>query len=186
MAMIANVGILACAALLVGCGGSSKPSAPASSPVSETDRGMGADAGEPRPADENKDAARAPSAPDSEAVATSKAEPATRPLVVPGTGESAVTGSLSKSEISTEIRRHLSRIRHCYEKQLKHEPSLAGRVDVSFTISATGAVSKATAKGLRPDVEKCVVSAMKAMVFPAPKGGGIVIVRYPFNFELGQ
>lgn len=33
------------------------------------------------------------------------------------------------------------------------------------------------------NVERCLASKIKRWVFPAPKGGGIVIVTYPFIFK---
>jgi hypothetical protein len=33
-----------------------------------------------------------------------------------------------------------------------------------------------------PSVEDCVVRRMQSWVFPKPKGGGMVIVNYPFVF----
>ena len=33
------------------------------------------------------------------------------------------------------------------------------------------------------NVENCLASRIKTWVFPKPKGGGIVIVNYPFVFK---
>ena len=35
-------------------------------------------------------------------------------------------------------------------------------------------------------VADCVVRRVKAFEFPKPKGGGIVVVSYPFTFKTAQ
>ena len=98
-------------------------------------------------------------------------------------GKSAVRGALDPNIIRRVIRRHLSRLRHCYEKSLISQPTLAGKVVVKFTIDPSGKVSSATATGFDPKVSSCLVRVMRSMVFPAPAGGGIVAVTYPFIFK---
>ena len=93
-------------------------------------------------------------------------------------------GALPKELIDREIKRHLSRIRYCYQRELQRAPGLAGRVRVKFTISGSGAVSRAVAEtqGLPATVGHCVEDQFHKMVFPEPRGGGIVLVKYPFTF----
>jgi hypothetical protein len=33
------------------------------------------------------------------------------------------------------------------------------------------------------EVERCITSKIRTWVFPTPKGGGVVIVKYPFIFK---
>ena len=57
---------------------------------------------------------------------------------------------------------------------------------VKFVISKDGSVATATTKSTtlrNPIVEKCINARFMRMRFPAPKGGGIVIVSYPFVFN---
>lgn len=98
-------------------------------------------------------------------------------------GDSTVTGSLTKDEIRRVIRRNLNRVRYCYEKQLILEPKLAGKATTKFTIGPDGKVISAEVQGFgsRP-VDECIHGAISAMVFPPPKGGGVVVVSYPFVF----
>jgi len=35
----------------------------------------------------------------------------------------------------------------------------------------------------KEEVEDCVAKTIKRIVFPSPKGGGIVVVTYPFIFK---
>lgn len=101
-------------------------------------------------------------------------------------GAADVRGSLSKEVIRRVIRRHINEVRFCYEQELNARPDLTGRVTVKFIISPTGAVQTAlvsdTSLG-NQRVENCIAGAVRRWTFPAPDGGGIVIVNYPFMLE---
>jgi len=114
--------------------------------------------------------------------------PARRPVRLPRVkqGKHRVRGSLDIQIVRRVIRRGLPRIRHCYEKQLLRNPNLAGKLNTRFTIGANGNVVNATVTGLHPAVAKCVERALRAMKFPKPPGGGLVIVSYPFMFQPGS
>ena len=45
------------------------------------------------------------------------------------------------------------------------------------------AVPDAVVRELRAEVERCIGAKIRTWKFPKPKGGGIVIVRYPFVFK---
>ena len=105
------------------------------------------------------------------------------PKVIPG--RPVVSGSLDREIIRRVIRRHRREIKYCYERELIKNKSLAGKVIVSFTISGTGAVVAASAKGGtlgNAAVSSCVASKVRRWSFPEPNGGGIVRVTYPFVF----
>jgi TonB family protein len=102
------------------------------------------------------------------------------------TGEADVRGSLSREVIRRVIRRHINEVRFCYEQELAQRPDLAGRVTVSFIISATGAVQTASVANTTLNnarVEGCVAQAVRRWTFPAPDGGGAVLVNYPFVLD---
>ncbi|MFP4596875.1 MAG: AgmX/PglI C-terminal domain-containing protein [Persicimonas sp.] len=106
------------------------------------------------------------------------------PQVVPG--KPAVTGSLDKEIIQRVIRKHRREVAYCYEKELQKNKSLKGRIKVKFTISPTGDVVSAVVSNSTMNdqtVESCVTSKIQRWVFPEPKGGGMVVVNYPFNFS---
>ena len=106
------------------------------------------------------------------------------PTVVPGRPK--VTGALDKKTISRIIRQHRNEIKYCYETELKKHKNLQGRVIIKFTIDGTGSVRVASVQESslkNKKVEKCMVGKIKHWVFPAPKGGGIVNVNYPFVFK---
>jgi outer membrane biosynthesis protein TonB len=94
-----------------------------------------------------------------------------------------IHGSLSKEVIRRVIHQHISEVRHCYEQELNVRPDLQGRVSVKFVIAPTGAVQAAAVESseLRnARVEQCIAQSVRRWIFPAPEGGGLVIVGYPF------
>jgi hypothetical protein len=103
-------------------------------------------------------------------------------------GNPVIMGSLDKEIIRRIVREHASQIRYCYEKELVRSPGLSGKVTMRWVINAEGAVtqSKAAASSLRnKSVEGCLAQKIRTWRFPKPKGGGIVIVNYPFVFKHG-
>ncbi|MBN1652869.1 MAG: AgmX/PglI C-terminal domain-containing protein [Deltaproteobacteria bacterium] len=108
---------------------------------------------------------------------------------VPPTSVSRVDtrGSLAKEVIRRIINRHLNEIRFCYEQALTQRPDLQGRVAVKFIIAPTGAVQtaiNASSTVGNPQLEGCIVNAVRRWNFPAPEGGGIVAVTYPFLLQI--
>jgi hypothetical protein len=98
-------------------------------------------------------------------------------------GQPDLRGSLSKETIRRHINRHLAEVRYCYESQLNARPDLQGRVTIKFVISPTGAVmsSDVAQSDVGSDrVETCIADTVRRVGFPAPEGGGLVIVTYPF------
>jgi hypothetical protein len=97
----------------------------------------------------------------------------------------SVVGSLSREEIERVIKRHQSEILYCYNSELQKDPSLQGKLSVSFTIAGSGAVSEAVVlqDGLENvPLEACVLARIQRWRFPEPKGGGEVVVSYPWIF----
>ena len=86
------------------------------------------------------------------------------------------------------LKRHMAQIRYCYQRELTKDPSVKGKIVIKFVIAKDGSVSSANTKTTTmnsPSVENCIVSRFMRMQFPEPKGGGIVIVSYPFIFSAG-
>jgi hypothetical protein len=90
---------------------------------------------------------------------------------------------LDRAIIKRYVKRHLSQITYCYEKQLLVDPNLSGVVSVQFLITANGNVSSSTGSGLDPAVANCVSGVVKSIEFPKPTNGGSVQVNYPFTFR---
>lgn len=103
-------------------------------------------------------------------------------------GESITIGALDASLIDGVIRQNLPRFKYCYQRELTKDPTLGGKVTVKFTIIGDGTVSAAMTKSssLNSDVvEGCLNKVMFSLGFPEPKGGGLVLVSYPFVFSPG-
>jgi hypothetical protein len=97
-----------------------------------------------------------------------------------------VVGSLDKELIRKVIHANRNQIRYCYESQLNRFPKLAGKISIRFMISAQGSVSQSSVAQStvnNAEMEACVAGRVRMWNFPKPKGGGIVIVTYPFIFK---
>ncbi|MBW1807181.1 MAG: AgmX/PglI C-terminal domain-containing protein [Deltaproteobacteria bacterium] len=97
-----------------------------------------------------------------------------------------VVGGLTKDVVGDYINRHWNRLRFCYSQELGRDPNLYGKITVNFTIGADGRVFEADILQTTMhdnNVEQCVLRAMRLIRFPKPKGGGEVIVTYPFMFR---
>lgn len=103
-----------------------------------------------------------------------------------GTGNASIKGALDKSIIARIIKKHYSQIRYCYQKELNRNPKLYGKISIKFVISPRGTVSSSVVRVStmkNATVEQCVAKVIKRIMFPQPKGGGIVQVTYPFIFK---
>lgn len=104
------------------------------------------------------------------------------------TGVAVVVGGMEEVAVHEEVNRHKPELAACYAPDLAADPLLAGIVTTRFSIGADGAVTSAAIKATTfPDgsVEACVASTFARMNFPAPKGGGNVVVTYPLAFNPG-
>jgi outer membrane biosynthesis protein TonB len=95
------------------------------------------------------------------------------------------TPAIPAEVIRRVVRSHLEALRACYALGLAQDPALAGRIAISFTIGPSGAVVDAKAETPDafpyPEVPKCIADELRTWTFPAPRGGGMVHVSYPFN-----
>lgn len=101
-------------------------------------------------------------------------------------GRAIVRGSLSKEIIRRHIQKNRAKIRYCYERELQRSPGLFGKIATEFIIDASGRVTEARVKQNTMGVEevgRCVTAKLRTIKFPKPKGGGIVVVNYPFLFK---
>jgi hypothetical protein len=102
-------------------------------------------------------------------------------------GPQTVLGPIDRSLIAEVVQRNLPQIRYCYQRQLQHDPELAGKVVVKFTIAQDGSVSSATTKEStlnHPSVESCINGRFLRMTFPELPTG-VAVVTYPFFFSPG-
>jgi hypothetical protein len=105
-------------------------------------------------------------------------------------GEVRVSGSIDRELILQVIEEHRAQIRYCYESSLVKTPGLMGKVALSWTIGPAGQVLSAKVRESvlnEPslELERCLTGRVIGWTFPRPRGGGSVIVNYPFVFQIG-
>jgi TonB family protein len=100
------------------------------------------------------------------------------------TAAGGVTGKIDAAKVRSTIRSQLGGVRHCYEMQLKVNPSLAGRIAIQFTIGSSGGVSSCSVTGDSMGnnlVSSCVCRRVQRWRFPPPDEGSVT-VSYSFVF----
>ncbi|MBU0531390.1 MAG: AgmX/PglI C-terminal domain-containing protein [Candidatus Uhrbacteria bacterium] len=100
-------------------------------------------------------------------------------------GDPIILGELTEDQISTVVEAKNEQMLACYESQLGEVSDLRGKVVIKFVISRDGTVSSAkinTTSMTNTAVEECLCGQFMKMVFPPPKGGGIVIITFPYQF----
>jgi hypothetical protein len=101
--------------------------------------------------------------------------------------KTVVLGSMDPELLRKILREYIPQFRHCYQQELVgHSDKIKGIIDLNFTISSGGKVSKFqvqakdaqfSAKGVG-----CMGQVLSLIEFPRPKGGGVVDVKQPLNF----
>ena len=100
----------------------------------------------------------------------------------------AVDGSLDPSVVAKEVKQRLGAIKACYERALKRNPQLSGKVVIHWTITAAGTVSGVDIEQDTlgdAEVASCIKSLVARWRFPSPSGGS-VDVSFPFVFQSSQ
>lgn len=92
------------------------------------------------------------------------------------------SGTLEASAIQAVVARNRAQVRSCYERALKSNNLLQGRLNVRLTVGTGGRVSNVGIGGsLRdPAVSQCVRALASRWSFPSPTGG-CVMVEVPFS-----
>jgi TonB family protein len=100
-------------------------------------------------------------------------------------GDIGGSGDFDASLVVQMIKTRIGAIRACYERELKRNPTLAGKVTIQFTIEERGNVSGVkVADNTTGDaaVGQCVANAIQRFRFnPGPEGGNVTF-SYPFVF----
>ena len=88
-------------------------------------------------------------------------------------------GSLDPGKITKVVKRGQKAIQACYEKQLKRDDGLAGKIEIEVVISEKGKVSEVVitddSVGSR-ELTSCIKSRVKRWRFPAPDDGEVSFV----------
>jgi TonB family protein len=87
---------------------------------------------------------------------------------------------IDKAALSRVFRSRAGALRSCYERQLKKNPKIGGKLVVQFKIGAAGRVTSArVAKDTvgAPAVGQCVLSRIRSWKFPKPEGGSVSVSK---------
>ena len=102
-----------------------------------------------------------------------------------GGGDIGGTGDFDSSVVVRTIKTRIRAIKACYERELRRNPTLAGKVTVEFTIQPRGNVTGVKVKANTtndPNVANCVKATVARFRFnPGPEGGSVTYA-YPFVF----
>lgn len=101
--------------------------------------------------------------------------------------KTVVLGSMDPELLRKILREYIPQFRHCYQQELiANSDKIKGVIDLNFTISATGKVSRYNIKVKDAQFSSkgvgCMGQVLGLIDFPKPKGGGVVDVRQPLNF----
>jgi outer membrane biosynthesis protein TonB len=91
-------------------------------------------------------------------------------------------GTIATAALQGAVARYRGQVRNCYERALKQNTMLQGRITVTLNIGARGNVESAHASGPMPaSVNSCVSSVARSWQLVAPTGGTCATARVPFN-----
>jgi hypothetical protein len=96
--------------------------------------------------------------------------------------------SFGEDVVRRVVHADAGRLRQCYQRSLRANPTLSGRVVVAFTVGPTGAVTSARDDGGDLDdapARACIVRGFYALRFPPPASGHVDIT-YPFVLTPGE
>lgn len=96
-----------------------------------------------------------------------------------------VDGELSVAKVKSAMRKYISGVKDCYDRALKRNPKLAGKIVIGFEILETGKVAEfafPTDNVGSSEVRSCIQSRSRTWRFPKPDGGA-VYVEFPLLFE---
>ncbi len=95
------------------------------------------------------------------------------------------SGIFDSNLVVRQLRLRQSAIQRCYERELRNNPTLNGRVVARFSIQPTGSVSGASATENTtgsPAVASCVINVVRGLRFTPGPEGGAVTYSFPFVF----
>jgi outer membrane biosynthesis protein TonB len=85
-------------------------------------------------------------------------------------------GDIDAGEVTKRIRRRSSAVKACYERALRANPKLKGKLAIRFTITNSGRVGanvKVRTNQTNSAVSSCIISKLKNWRFPQPKKGTV-------------
>ncbi len=94
-------------------------------------------------------------------------------------------GSIDTKQVNRYMNSHFSEVKACYERRLKVNSFLEGKLDLNIDVASTG---KVTAISVNKDTVRdqqmlaCVKRTIRRWQFPKPNGGRVIIGK-TFNFK---
>ncbi len=95
---------------------------------------------------------------------------------------------IDKRDVDRAVKIRMDKIRECYQRELRRQPTLAGELVVSFVVQRDGTVGSASIKKSTINnaaVESCVRAQFFLMKFTVPPGNQTIDVNYPIVFASG-
>jgi len=104
-----------------------------------------------------------------------------------GTGSAEIATSPEDiKSIKKTMKRYNGRVKSCYERQLKSDPDLSGKVTVTFEIETSGKVSGADVLDNSTGnaaLEACILKVVRTIKFNPPPPDVVTVDGYPYIFS---
>ena len=113
-------------------------------------------------------------------IASKKKEMAVKVKIGGQMGNVFGLGKINKGKVASVFRRKQKAIRYCYEKRLKINPNISGKVRVQFTVGPMGNVTGINIlQNTTNDssLGACIMSKIKGWRFPRPQNGQVTIIH---------
>lgn len=104
-------------------------------------------------------------------------------------GDAEALSGLSKDQLQRVVKKHVKEMSDCYERALVKNPSLMGKIVLSWNVEKDGSVAEVEVDSNTlkdPEVTRCLSSRPATWKFPKPADGEPVRVSYPFVFSPAQ
>lgn len=97
-----------------------------------------------------------------------------------------VDGALPPEAVKRTVDDALPTLNACFQRAMREQPKLKGRLDIDFLIDEAGEVAGVKGSADLPDpVVTCIIAAFRALRFPSP-AEGTVVVAYAVEFLPGD
>jgi sRNA-binding protein len=98
----------------------------------------------------------------------------------------AFAEGLSEAQLKNAMRPYMQAMRNCVEQQSDLDSSVAGRMDLSFTVGNRGRVTQVrvlTGEHVRTYVAGCVGGVLRSVKFPKFSGKPVVVPHFPLPLK---
>lgn len=111
-------------------------------------------------------------------------KPTKKRTVRPKRGGWDCDGDMDRAQAAKIMAQNRSQVRTCYERRLKVNSLLQGKLNLKLKIGANGKVVATDVSGSLRDNEvfSCVRRLAQTWEFPKPAGGACAVISAPFNF----